>query len=504
MATYKDNWDLRAGFTKGYDLATSAVKEADKQFASAQEIVKDAYALDRTAATQEGEINRMNQENLEKLLVSQERVGDFQSQQEIQRALDSLGYGEQPVSTEADQPPEQPQPEVVTDDGRLIPDPTAPINAVPNAQKPPSTRPAARPMTQIERLQAVEPMLASPRAKATLRNMVVKESMNEARMLATIAPDEAFNGLIKHGVIRGNPLIANDDNITYSRIMPDGKNKITIDRNEAAAWVGDVINKTNNQYKLMEARRKLGEGAESSIYVDTGKTKNRTALEQEKTRLTAIEQEQKSKLKMLEQEQKAKFDERNAIIKGNLADRNVQLRAKLGAYKRGKSGDSDEDDDNETDAVDFTGSGGAKTVKSGAAAEPAGAAPAKMNMADVDLVQLKKDKAEVEKAMASFNEKGDRTKAKQAAALSKQLDAEILKKTEATSGQGKTLAGKLNALDTLIASKKMSSGEQSALGAEVIRLKNKYQLAQQKGETIDMATFQAQYDALLAKIRGGK
>jgi hypothetical protein len=289
MATYRDNWDLRAGFTKDYDLATSAVKEADKQFASAQEIVKDAYALDRTAATQEGEISRMNQENLEKLLVSQERVGDFQSQQEIQRALESLGtgYANQPVSTEADLPPEQPRPEVVTEDGRLIPDPTAPINAVPNAQKPPSTRPAARPMTQIERLQAIEPMLASPRAKAALRNMVVKESVNEARMLATIAPDEAFNGLIKNGVIRGNPLIANDDNITYSRIMPDGKNKITIDRNEAAAWVGDMINKTSNQYKLLEERRQTSEKLVADKELDTAKTDNRIQLERTKAGLEA-------------------------------------------------------------------------------------------------------------------------------------------------------------------------------------------------------------------------
>ncbi len=52
--TIRDNWDLRAGFTKDYDLATSAVKEADKQFAAAQDIVKSAYSLDKTAATQGG------------------------------------------------------------------------------------------------------------------------------------------------------------------------------------------------------------------------------------------------------------------------------------------------------------------------------------------------------------------------------------------------------------------------------------------------------------------
>jgi hypothetical protein len=504
MATqYRDNWDLRAGFTKNYDLANSAVQEADKQFADAQNIIRTAYQLDKTAATQGAEIERMNQENLEKLLVSQERVGDFQSQQEIQRALESLGTGylDEPVRTDTDQQPEQQQPMIVTEDGKLMPDPNAPVVAAPNAQKPPVNRPAARPMTQIERLKAAEPMLSSPRAKYALRQMVIKESMNEARQLAAIAPDEAFNGLIKNGVMRGNPLIANDDG-TYTRTMPDGKNQIRIDRNEAAAWVGDVINKTNDQYKLMEARRKLGEGAESSIYVDTEKNKNRTALEQEKTRLTAIEQEQKSKLKMLEQEQKAKFDERNANIKGNLADRNVQLRAKLGAYKRGKSGDSDEDDDNETDTVDFTGSGGAKTVKPGAAPEPAPAAAAAMK--DVDLVTLKNDRAAAEKAMASFNEKGDRTKAQQYGRLINDLDLQIKAKGDGVADQGKTMTGKFKALDTLILSKSRSSGEQNKLSAELTRMKNKYQMAQQRGEQFDQAQFQAEYDALLAKIRGGK
>ncbi|MFY8043863.1 MAG: hypothetical protein ACOVOD_13155, partial [Rhodoferax sp.] len=160
MATqYRDNWDLRAGFTKDYDLATSAVSEADKQFADAQRIVSRAYAIDKTAATQEGEINRMNQENLEKLLVSQENVGDFQGQQEIQRALESLGAGyvDQPVSTEADLQPEQQTPEIMTDDGEVMPDPRAPINATQNAPKLPVAKPAARPMTQLERLQASEP-----------------------------------------------------------------------------------------------------------------------------------------------------------------------------------------------------------------------------------------------------------------------------------------------------------------------------------------------------------
>jgi hypothetical protein len=379
MATYKDNWDLRAGFTKDYDLATSAVKEADKQFASAQEIVKDAYALDRTAATQEGEINRMNQENLEKLLGSQERVGEFQSQQEIQRALDSLGYGEQPVSTEADQPPEQPRPEVVTDDGRTIPDPAAPINAVPNAQKPPSTRPAARPMTQIERLQAVEPMLASPRAKATLRNMVVKESMNEARMLATIAPDEAFNGLIKHGVIRGNPLIANDDG-TYTRTMPDGKNQIRIDRNEAAAWVGDVINKTNNQYKLIEERRQLGEKVAADKDLDKAKTGNKIYADQQQTNENIREKGYEYGLKTKLEGTKAGYDFGLARLRAGLASGNIRLRASLEGASGGEGGDGGY----RAGSLDFAGNGA-----SSAATQKTPEAPAR----SVDLSKLSPEEA---------------------------------------------------------------------------------------------------------------
>jgi soluble lytic murein transglycosylase-like protein len=278
MAT-GNNWNLRDGFTDNYDLATSAVREADKQFSSAQKIVENAYALDKTAATQGMEIDRINQENLEKALISRERVGDFEGQQEIQRALESLGtgYADQPVTTEGDAQPEQQNPEIVTSEGKLMPDPTAPINAVKNAQRPPSTRPAARPMTQMERLKAIEPMLASPRARAALRQMVVKESMLEANQLATIAPDEAFNGLIKNGIMKGNPLIANDHG-TYTRVMPDGKNKITIDRNEAAAWVGDILNKTNNQYKLIEERRQLAEAAKSRVAVDAQETKNKMSL----------------------------------------------------------------------------------------------------------------------------------------------------------------------------------------------------------------------------------
>ena len=165
MATYKDNWDLRAGFTRDYDLANSAVSQADKQFSDAQRIVSNAYALDRTAATQGMEIERMNQENLEKLMASQERVGDFQSQQEIQRALESLGYGyvDQEVITEPDAAtpiaqPELPQQEMVSDEGFVIPNPKAPINPTPNVQRPPVVRPPTRPMTQLERLQAIEPL----------------------------------------------------------------------------------------------------------------------------------------------------------------------------------------------------------------------------------------------------------------------------------------------------------------------------------------------------------
>lgn len=489
MAT-GSNWDLRAGFTNNFDLATSAVKEADKQFASAQNIVKDAYALDRTAATQGGEIDRINQENLERLLVSQEKVGDFQSQQEIQRALESLGtgYADQPVSTDADLPPEQPQPQIMTENGQMIPDPSAPINAAQNAQKPPSTRPAARPMTQIERLQAIEPMLASPRAKAALRTMVVKESMNEARMLATIAPDEAFNGLIKNGVIRGNPLIANDDG-TYTRTMPDGKNQIRIDRNEAAAWVGDMINKTNEQYKLIDSRRKLGEKTAAEIEVDAQKQNNRIIVAQEEARLKSVLQQQKA----------------------GLDDNNVRLRANLGAYNRGSGrgrGGSDANaGDYEPGDVDFTGAGAPVNARPAARPAPGaapGAAPAAPDMAEVDLVTLKKDRAAAEKVMAEMNSKGDRAKAKQYGNLIQALDAQIKAKGDGVTDQGKTMNGKFKALDTLILSKGRSSGEQNKLSAELTRMKNKYQLAQQRGEKVDQAQFQAEYDALLAKIRGGK
>lgn len=488
MATSQNNWDLRAGFTNNFDLATSAVKEADKQFASAQNIVKDAYALDRTAATQEGDINRINQENLERLLVSQEKVGDFQSQQEIQRALESLGtgYADQPVSTDADLPPEQPQPQITTEDGQMIPDPSAPINAAQNAQKPPSTRPAARPMTQIERLQAIEPMLASPRAKASLRQMVVKESMNEARMLATIAPDEAFNGLIKNGVMRGNPLVANDDG-TYTRVMPDGKNQIRIDRNEAAAWVGDMINKTNDQYKLLNARRKIGEEAAADIEVDKQKQGNRIDVAREEARLKSILQQQKA----------------------GFEDDNVRLRAKLGAYSRGggRGGNDADAGDYEPGDVDFNGSGAPANARPApAAANPVAGdgLPKARNMADVPLDELQKKRKEALKTLTEMKGEANLAEAQQYGNLIQALDAQIKAKGDGVADQGKTMTGKFKALDTLILSKGRSSGEQNKLSAELTRMRNKYQTAQQRGEKIDQAQFQAEYDALLAKIRGGK
>ncbi len=125
-------------------------------------------------------------------------------------------------------------------------------------------------------------------------------------------------------------------------------------------------------------------------------------------------------------------------------------------------------------------------------------------MAEVDLATLKKDKAEAEKALRGFNEKGDRTMAKQAADLIKALDFQIKAKGDGVADQGKTMAGKFKALDTLILSQKRSTGEQNKLSAELERMKNKYRLAQQRGEQFDQAQFQAEYDALLAKIRGGK
>lgn len=505
MRNTPDNWDLRAGFTRNYDVATSAVNEADKQFASAQDIVKKAYALDRTAETQESDINRINQTNLESLLVSQEKVGDFQGQQEIARALESLGYGyaDDSVSTEGDLPPEQPRPEVMTDDGRMIPDPTAPINAVPNAQKPPSARPAARPMTLMERLKAVEPMLSSPRAKTALRNMVVKESMNEARQLATIAPEEAFNGLIKNGVIRGNPLVANDDG-TYTRVMPDGKNQIRIDRNEAAAWVGDMINKTNEQYKLVDSRRNIDEKMAAEIEKDTQKQKNRMAVAQEEARLKSILESQKA----------------------GFADNNVRLRARLGAYSRGGGrgggrGGAGEDEATGNYApgeVDFNGSGAPVNARptpaeklGPAPAGKLGPAPAAQDMVEVDLETLKKELAAAEKTMEDHNkkwadnkQKDDFTKAQQYGNVIRALDAQIKAKSFAVADQGKTMTGKFKALDTLILSKGRSMGEQNKLSAELTRMRNKYEMAQQRGEKIDQAKFQDEYDALLGKIRGGK
>lgn len=307
------NWDLRAGFTKDYDLANSAVREADKQFEAAQGIVKSAYALDRTAATQGGEIERMNQENLEKLLLSQEKVGDFQSQQEIQRALESMG--DPFVENPEDAQPVQPDRRIVTEEGKVMDDPTAPVDVVKNAEKPPAPVAQRRPMTAIERLKAIEPMITSPRAKLALRQRIQTAATEEARQLATIAPDEAFNGLIKNGVIRGNPLVANDDG-TFTRVMPDGKNQIRLDRNEAAAWVGDVISKTNEQYKLLEKRRDIGERASSEIFVDKEKSQNRMLVD-----------ENEARLRLITQAQRAGFD-----------DRNVRLRASVGQYSGGGGG----------------------------------------------------------------------------------------------------------------------------------------------------------------------
>ena len=341
MAT-NDQWDLRAGFTKDYDLATSAVEASDKQFRDAQKIIQNAYELDKTAATQGSDIERINQDNLEKVMASRERVGDFQSQQEIQRALESLGYADQPVSTEADKPPEQQKTQVFDDGGQLIEDPVAPINAVENTQKPTQVKPLARPMTQIEKLQAIEPMISSPKAKYALRQMVQKEAIGEAKMLATIAPDEAFNGLIKNGVIRGAPLVANDDG-TYTRVMPDGKNQIRLDRNEAAAWVGDTINKTNEQYELIEARRKLKEGEASAINVDTARTKNRIEMYQELNRLNMTRDESLSQLKKINSAYD--FDRRDQLAR-------IQGRNKVrpgSSYQGAKS--FDEDDNDEMDSA---------------------------------------------------------------------------------------------------------------------------------------------------------
>jgi hypothetical protein len=328
--------------------------------------------------------------------------------------------------------------------------------------------------------------------------MVVKESMNEARMLATIAPDEAFNGLIKHGVIRGNPLIANDDGITYSRIMPDGKNKITIDRNEAAAWVGDVINKTNNQYKLIEERRQLGEKVAADKDLDKAKTGNKIYVDQQQTNENIREKGYEYGLKTKLEGTKAGYDFGLARLRAGLEGGNIRLRASLEGASGGEGGD-----------------GGARktaSIMGGGPAAPAkesGAPSAAQNSNQVDIEtltpnEINKLKIQQEKSLVE----ADKNKRPQAAAQIrsniKALDEQLKKKVDGVADQGKTMTGKFKALDTLILSKGRSSGEQNKLSAELTRMKNKYQLAQQRGEQFDQAQFQAEYDALLAKIRGGK
>lgn len=314
MAT--NSWDLRAGFTKDYDLATSAITEADKQFREAQKIVQNAYALDKTAATQQSDIDRINQENLEKTLISQSRVGDFESAQEIQQALESLGSAvvEQPQ----DQQPEDVQPKVTTDDGRVIDDPKSPLVAAPNEPKPPTPQPQARPMTEIERLKAVEPMLKTPKAKYALRQMVQKTAAAEALSIHNVAPDEAFNILLKEGLIRGTPLIANDDG-TYSRRMPDGRNAIRMDRTEASAFVGDIINKTNNYYKLASEQRKL----EQEMRYDVEGARRKSVIKQGET---AAEFRLRSQL----ESQKYKQDMGLEGFKSDLRRGEINLRADRG------------------------------------------------------------------------------------------------------------------------------------------------------------------------------
>lgn len=489
MATIRDNWDLRAGFTKDYDLATSAVKEADKQFAAAQDIVKSAYALDKTAATQGGEIERMNQENLEKLLVSQEKVGDFESNMEIQRALESVGdpYIENPE----DLPPVQQDRRIVTEDGKVMDDPTAPVDTVKNAARPPAPVAQRRPMTNIERLKAIEPMIASPRAKLALRQRIQTAATEEARQLANVAPDEAFNGLIKNGVIRGNPLVANDDG-TYTRVMPDGKNQIRLDRNEAAAWVGDVINKTNEQYKLIESRRKLGEESKADIEVDTAKINNRMALSQEEARLKSILQSQQA----------------------GFEDRNVRIRASVGQYGEGggsgggrtPTGTSLMDEKAGLQSEESQGARVSEGAQEGNGGANTSEAP-RSGKIDLDKISLQEIDKYVESQREVFNKakaNGNADLMDRAQRNMDQLKTARSRRESKLQGQGKRLTGQINALETLIANSGLSSGERNKLLAEATRLTTKYGMAQKKGEQVDMATFQGQYDDLLAKIRGAK
>ncbi len=623
MAT-GNNWNLRDGFTDNYNLATSAVRESDRQFSDAQKIVSDAYALDKTAATQGMEIDRINQENLEKALISREKVGDFEGQQEIQRALESLGtgYADQPVTTEGDAQPEQQNPEIVTSEGKLMPDPTAPINAVKNAQRPPSTRPAARPMTQMERLKAIEPMLASPRARAALRQMVVKESMLEANQLATMAPDEAFNGLIKNGIIKGNPLIA-DDHGTYTRVMPDGKNKITIDRNEAAAWVGDIINKTKNQYTLIEERRQLAEAAKSRVAVDAQETKNRMSLKtyqtNEEMRAQNAEYGLRTQLERTKAELEAgiigvkkkagvygstygrdgnnseydtnpaPFDAQSIpenttqraaqydsatpafnstiesaarqnnvdptvfkrligsessfnpsasngvafgvaqIYKSNIGDKAGQISmedamnpekalpyaAKLfSGYLKQAGGDYNEALMRYKGATSAEGRKAMQApindilsgINSGAKPQAAPKNPNKGQTVDLETMDFE----QIDKKIQTYKEleqKASKSNDRKSALLYQQAIAQLTTARTARGGDAKKISGKLNAMKTLIESslqENPSRADGSTITSEFRRLMDKHNADLKKGTPIDEAKFQAEYDALLSKIRARK
>jgi hypothetical protein len=271
MAT--DQWDLRDGFTKDFNLGDSAVSAADKQYREAQSIIDTAYNLDREGETQQSNIDAINAKNKAYLdtvesttavtnAKNTDLLGDYAAKTELEKAMQAAeGYANEDTPATKEQTGfkdvyleefggvAKPYAELTDEqkqrakaDGQVIP--------VFNETAQQSTQ---RPRTQLERLQAALPQLNSPRAKAIAQDAIRKEITSQAYQLHAFEPDKALKLLRENGMgVAVNLIRGNDGN--FKQILSSGK-ELSIDPILAAAMVGDVMKSTDTANKLLEARR---------------------------------------------------------------------------------------------------------------------------------------------------------------------------------------------------------------------------------------------------------
>lgn len=292
MAT--NAWDLRDGFTKDFNLADSAVNAADKMYLDAQRIIDNAYTLDIKSATMGQAVDTTNETNLRKFNEARAFNDQYGFDKSVSDALAQITDLRTDGANVYNGLGEVPSPQIrgnveipATTDGQAVSASTGRDIAV-GFSDAGGVRPVSRVLTTREKLEYILPSLPTPQARAAAARQIRNEYVNEAYQYHSIAPDKAVNLLIEGGYISGQRMSKNTDG-TYSTTLPDGQ-VLTRDAHGAAAWAGDLIKNTNEDFKLREsiriaqvARDKSTQDAREAIAREEQKTKDASALQRQRT-----------------------------------------------------------------------------------------------------------------------------------------------------------------------------------------------------------------------------